>query len=403
MWDVFDAPPRAAATDDASVWDVFASPPAVDEASGWGVFGSFSSEGNASGPAAPSGATKPDEVVVQGACVRKDPAAGARALATALSLFTDDEGSEINAPLPAIPQASAYASLPAWVAHPPHTFGSIRLVDSLSGVGGSRGFVATRQLQIGEVLLVEEPFVVWPCVERTPVSILYSVLSSRSAPQILAALAHLHPADLRTVPPAELERLREEYHETVQTLAPLWSRCSEMMGQDAGVHGDAILRLCLAVQWNAFDSGIFLHQAIFNHRCAHYANCEKASHMMTVRDGSGKEMKKVLSVVRVTRLIAAGELRQPAAFAVCVHIHLRRASVSPPIAATALCMLCAPSLPSLLRSLCFPAPRTSGSTQATNAASVTFSLQSSRTPRSGKGFRSSTFIAGVGVIPIWIV
>ena len=39
---------------------------------------------------------------------------------------------------------------------------------------------------------------------------------------------------------------------------------------------DALLRLCLAVRWNAFDSGLFLHQAIFNHAPARAANCDKA-------------------------------------------------------------------------------------------------------------------------------
>ncbi len=38
-----------------------------------------------------------------------------------------------------------------------------------------------------------------------------------------------------------------------------------------------LLRLCLVCRWNAFASGLFLHQSIFNHAPSRRANADKAA------------------------------------------------------------------------------------------------------------------------------
>ena len=60
------------------------------------------------------------------------------------------------------------------------------------------------------------------------------------------------------------------------------------------------------MQWNSFDSGLFLHQALINHACAHEANCDKAAHTLRDDTSSGGG-KRVISIVRATRRIRAGE------------------------------------------------------------------------------------------------
>lgn len=75
--------------------------------------------------------------------------------------------------------------------------------------------------------------------------------------------------------PQELPRLASEHSSTVDTLLPLWRKWRPEDSDEAG--RSSLLRLCLVVQWNAFEGGLFLHQALFNHAPARHANCEKAT------------------------------------------------------------------------------------------------------------------------------
>ena len=264
MWDVFDDP---------------SDPPAPNEVA----------------PSAP----QPVKVA------RKDPNVVAKELAAALQPFADDAGNEVIVPPPCHPSDAprGYASLPAWEPHPPVQWGPIRL--EAKAVGGCRGLVASRDVEVGEVLLAEEPLVPWPSADRAPASLLHALLTSSEVSARLEAVAHLHPQTiddaLASVGAMAVERLRAEHEEAVEGLAPLWEATAGSGTACATpVARDAVLRLCLAMQWNAFDSGLFLHEALLNHASAYNANCDKASHQR--RGGAG-----VLSVVRATRRIRAGE------------------------------------------------------------------------------------------------
>ena len=142
-------------------------------------------------------------------------------------------------------------------------------------------------------------------------SLLRTVLTSSPAERdsALAAMRRLHPQSLDTIPVALRERCASEHHETIEALMPL----ADGLGGD--VFGDGcvrlremLLRLVLAVRWNAFDSGLFLHQAIFNHAPSRVANADKAAVRVRGAEslGGGGGGGRVLSVVRATRHIPRG-------------------------------------------------------------------------------------------------
>ena len=187
-------------------------------------------------------------------------ATGAAAVDAALAVFA-----EITVPTPQ-PREHGEGSSSLWPAQPAKFMGPITL-RSVDGMG--RGFVAARDLEPGELLLVEAPLLRWPTAERQPAPLLRALASSPPAERAaaLAALALLHPV----APLEATARARAEaaHGRTADELAPLWkgAECSR----------DELLRLCLVVQWNGFASGLFLHQSIFNHACPQFANCDKSA------------------------------------------------------------------------------------------------------------------------------
>ena len=222
-------------------------------------------------------------------------ATGAAAVDAALAVFA-----EITVPTPQ-PREHGEGSSSLWPAQPAKFMGPITL-RSVDGMG--RGFVAARDLEPGELLLVEAPLLRWPTAERHPAPLLRALASSPPAERAaaLAALALLHPV----APLEATARARAEaaHGRTADELAPLWkgAECSR----------DELLRLCLVVQWNGFASGLFLHQSIFNHACPQFANCDKSAVAAGggARGGGGAAAAAggaPLSVVRATRPIARGE------------------------------------------------------------------------------------------------
>ena len=268
------------------------------------------------------------------------------ATVAALAPFANADGSQLLVPPP--PALAACSDVSAattvWPDHPPLIVGPIA-VRTYDDCG--RGFVATRDINPGEVLMVEAPFVSWETEERGPLPLLRTVLQRGNSATLLSALSSLHPETLDVVPTSEQSRLAEDCGEIIDALLPLWTRAmsqpasdgcgkADARGETSG-HGEiearrALLRLCLAVRWNAFDSGLFLHQAIFNHAPARLANADKAAVPRAsvpragVRrasggggmsaggassagdaDASSSSPGGVLSIVRATRCIACGE------------------------------------------------------------------------------------------------
>ena len=157
-----------------------------------------------------------------------------------------------------------------------------------------RGFIASRDVAVGEVLMIERPLVRWASAERSPLSLLRTVLEQRTEDVdfTLKMMQRLHPTVLEGIALERKAALEEQHRDTIDALLPQWTPGG------SGSPRDELLRLCLAVQWNCFDSGLFLHQAIFNHAPARDANADKAA--MTL-DGD------LVSVVRATRRIRQGE------------------------------------------------------------------------------------------------
>ncbi|KAE9045665.1 hypothetical protein PR003_g77 [Phytophthora rubi] len=177
----------------------------------------------------------------------------------------------------------------------PLAVGPIDLMTSFNGVGGSRGYVATRDLQPGTQVLVEQVYVPWPSDVDTAdpeffLATMESVLSRPDYADIMDHLGHLYPEKLSELPEQLLAAGREKYGPQVDELCKNFSEL-------ALVH-DQVLQNVLAMQCNAFDSGVFLYNAMFNHDCN--PNCVKF-----VPEDAGVEGG--VSEVRVARPIAKGE------------------------------------------------------------------------------------------------
>jgi uncharacterized membrane protein YgcG len=234
--------------------------------------------------------------------------------AAALLPLADADGNAVIVPAP--PQdvtcssnyaySSSYADQDLWLEHPPIHAGPIEL--RLYPDCG-RGFAASRDVAPGEILMIEAPLVEWPGVERGAEPLLREVLGSEARESALAALAQLHPVSIELVSAEAQARLAREHAEAIDKLLPMWQQA---YAHDTEAEARRkLLRLCLAVRWNAFDSGLFLHEAIFNHATARLANADKASVKCRSRSGHANQAKSsgkaVLSIVRATRPIAQGD------------------------------------------------------------------------------------------------
>ena len=305
----------------------------MSSATGWDVFGTDAANGAAPMVVAPPAREDADVT-----------------LAKALRPFSDAAGSPIA--VPARPKnvagGSGSYSIWPWLAPPP--FGPVELASTPSS---GRGFVATEQIEVGQVLLIEAPIVSWPRgADRTPETLLRALLTSPRRDDKLRALARLHPLSLADVDAALLHKLREEHRPVIDVLLPLVSDdallalvgAARLSGGGSGGDDDeaaappaegereaatppaggeadpreALLRLCLVVRWNGFDSGLFLHGSIFNHANARIANCDKSVVDLAADAGAharlgasaalaGGKARGHLSVVRATRRIAPGE------------------------------------------------------------------------------------------------
>ena len=178
---------------------------------GWSVFGEDDS-------LPPVAVAVPQPVVGAGMKRRSD----------ALTPFADASGQEVAVPPPPPPPvrvhsaSDAAAALCVWPDSLPRAVGPIAV--RTSPVSG-RGFVATRDIRPGEILMVEEPRVPWPSTsretgggKREPLALLRALLRRRDRVELLAALARLHPLSLDNLPASDLEDLAEEYRATIDSL-----------------------------------------------------------------------------------------------------------------------------------------------------------------------------------------
>lgn len=173
--------------------------------------------------------------------------------------------------------------------------GPIDLVMSIDAVGGSRGYVATKDLEPGTLVLAEQVYVPWPSDLETSdpeffLATMESLLSRPDYATIMEHLSHLYPEKLDELPEELLAAGQEKYGPHVDELCNMFS--------ELALSHDQVLQIIFAMQCNAFESGVFLYNAMFNHDCN--PNCVK----FTPEDASAESG---VSEVRVAHPIAKGE------------------------------------------------------------------------------------------------
>eukprot|EP01043_Picozoa_sp_COSAG02_P014724 COSAG02_NODE_612_length_19541_cov_13.245150_1_plen_522_part_00 len=229
----------------------------------------------------------------------------------------------------------------------------------LPGIGGGRGVVTTQAVTAGTVLLSEAPFIPPPAagwasaVNPSWQSVDDDGQGQRTAggggepPPLHTAVAHLllatggirrremqelHPQSLDPaagcLTEAQLERCWKEHAPTVDVLLrrypqPPGTGSTTGGGMDAGADSsdgggpynrDEVLRCVLAVQFNAFGSGLYLALAMINHSCrpnaskfepqnaaapAPAAAAAEANAGAVVSNGTGKS--EIVAVVDIPR------------------------------------------------------------------------------------------------------
>jgi SET domain len=186
---------------------------------------------------------------------------------------------------------------------PPLYIGLIACVYS-QDYGGGRGFVATRDLDPGTLIIVEEPVIEWPKeqlgAELGVVSILH-ILEQDSAQKLIYDLEDFHPTkgavDEFKVGDVQvkdmIEKLEDELGDGLPALIDL-AKVKRLSNRD-GTALDArdMVRLLLALRYNGFESGVYLHLAMLNHDS--YPNSVKFVPTITY------------SEVRTTRHVRKGE------------------------------------------------------------------------------------------------
>jgi hypothetical protein len=134
-------------------------------------------------------------------------------------------------------------------------------------LGGGRGVVASAGLRAGQLLLVEAPLVPVPAdraddQEPLHAALARALLRGPEWRRHMELCAPLHPITLEEYPAEALQSARDFYAPYVQLI--LQAAEGEQAGQLAE---ESVLRLILAMQSNAFYSGIYLQCSMFNHCC----------------------------------------------------------------------------------------------------------------------------------------
>lgn len=232
-----------------------------------------------------------------------------------------------------------------WVNRQPLYFGPMAVVETL---GSNRGYIATENLSPGTLLLVEEPIFRWPQEQigsELGLSSIQAILENKHAQSIVHDMEHLYPTrnDVDSICRAKsdnddndddnhnhnknnhvdddidenqivqikdmIDILTMQYEGDKQLDQVLSiskrkrisnsqnSRSRETLEQDK----IDIFRMLLALRYNGFDSGLYLHFAMFNHSCN--ANCIKFMPENEVKGNSNQRY----SEVRTTKYVKKGE------------------------------------------------------------------------------------------------
>eukprot|EP01134_Creolimax_fragrantissima_P001843 CFRG1843T1 len=264
---------------------------------------------------------------------------------TTLNISTQSESlREVSKPI-------LLQGMPAWHSSTaqPLQSRSCRYVSDIASVGGGRGFYASDDIEAGALIMSERPLLDWSVCrqhqgesERMDAVAVRELLVGTYSPSVsvsdtaalhmaiktkLDQLAYLCPVTLneedvdpmvllqfRTINSELVDELKNsvrrkyensklEIPECVQRLISSGSVRSNADTPNKHPSGDdALLRLLLALQFNGFASGLYLHLSIFNHSCL--PNCTKLSGLHLPSDKPGEWG---YSEIRAARNIKKGE------------------------------------------------------------------------------------------------
>jgi hypothetical protein len=229
-------------------------------------------------------------------------------------------------------QTERTATLP-WPDVPPLYLGPMELTDNLEEEGGGRGYIALEDLSPGTLVLVEEPLVVgWSDRQlgrRLGLESIRYILEHKDAHHIVKCIEKLHPqrervndmllcGDDATYLPTKTKKSRECSKSSLdvvqilnmifelkqdkqnvtmaQSLVKYASELSILNSDKSIITENDIYRMLLTLQYNGFDSGLYLHFCIFNH--SEDPNCIK------FRPANNKSR---YSEARTTRFVRKGE------------------------------------------------------------------------------------------------
>lgn len=199
-------------------------------------------------------------------------------------------------------QKERTSALP-WPQHPPLYLGPMSLSSSLAE-GGGRGYVALRDLPPGTCVLIEEPFVEgWSEGQMGKELGLESIRHllrldggrGKRAGEVVGALEELHPrrekvekvfaalsgtcaddgnGDLDAIDPLDqiqiVDMMKDmdndaKHSKEVQSLLAIAKEETITNSDGSPLNSRDINRLLLALRYNGFESGIYLHFSMFNH------------------------------------------------------------------------------------------------------------------------------------------
>jgi hypothetical protein len=215
----------------------------------------------------------------------------------------------------------------------------MKLTDNLEEEGGGRGYIALKDLSPGTLVLVEEPLVVgWSDRQlgrRLGLESIRFILEHKDAHRIVKCIEKLHPqrervndvllcGDDATHFPTKTKKSRECSKSSLdevqilnmifelkqdkqnvtmaQSLVKYASELSILNSDKSVITENDIYRMLLTMQYNGFDSGLYLHFCIFNH--SEDPNCIK---FRPTDNNLVKETKFRYSEARTTRFVRKGD------------------------------------------------------------------------------------------------
>ena len=203
---------------------------------------------------------------------------------------------------------------------PPLYLGPMRVVKS-DDIGGNRGYIATQNLRPGTLLLVEDPIFEWTDdqigSELGLVSI-QAILKHGNASNIVKEIEGLYPTKSHVeeiiggsengrvlsrdekIQIKDMVEIMQMIHsgKKMDATLELSKKCNiELNEMD-------VYRILLAMRYNGFGSGVYLHFAMFNHD--HDSNCIKFAPEKNHQASSNSKYPSY-SEVRTTKFVKRGD------------------------------------------------------------------------------------------------